>query len=132
VTPSGDGIANIPGTNGTGFFAAAAINIGTGATITASADDGGKGLPLTLTICQTNPSTGQCLSPQTASVTTTFNSNAALTFTVFVQGNGNIPFDPANNRLFLRFNDGGGVTRGATDVAVRTTINPIAPMAAAQ
>jgi hypothetical protein len=30
-------------------------------------------------------------------VTTTFNNNATLTITVFAPGNGNIPFDPANN-----------------------------------
>jgi hypothetical protein len=120
ATPTNDGIANIPGNTGTGFFAAAGVNIGSTASITASADDGGHGLPVTLTICQTNPGTGQCLSPPAASTTTTFNSNSTLTYTVFVQGNGNIPFDPANNRLFLRFKDASGVTRGATNVAVRT------------
>jgi hypothetical protein len=120
ATQSNDGITNISGNAGSGFFAAAGINIGTAATITASADDGGRGLPLTLTICQTDPNTAACLSPPAASTTTTFNVNSTLTYTVFVQGNGNIPFDPARNRLFLRFKDGGGVTRGATNVAVRT------------
>lgn len=120
ATTTNDGIANVPGTTGTGFFAAAGINIGTAATITASADDGGRGLPLSLSICQTDPVSGACLSPPAASTTTTFNSNATLTYTVFAQGVGNIPFDPANNRLFLRFKDGDGVTRGATNVAVRT------------
>jgi len=120
ATVGNDGIVHIPGTNGTGFFAAAGVNIGATATITASADDGGHGLPVSLTICQTNPGTGACLSPPAASTTTTFNSNATLTYTVFVQGSGNIPFDPGNNRLFLRFKDGGAVTRGATNVAVQT------------
>ena len=124
VTPSGDGIVNIPGNTATGFFAAAGINIGATATITASADDGGRGLPLTLSICQTNPGTGACLSPPAASTTTTFDSNATLTYTVFAQGAGNIPYDPANSRLFLRFKDAGGVTRGATNVAVRTQAAP--------
>ena len=39
---------------------------------------------------------------------------------IFVQGNGNVPFDPAANWVFVRFKDGGNVTRGSTSVAVRT------------
>ena len=53
-------------------------------------------------------------------MTTTINANATPTFGIFVQGNGNVPFDPALNRIFVRFKDGGGVTRGSTSVAVRT------------
>jgi hypothetical protein len=60
------------------------------------------------------------LSPPASWVQTNFGSGSVLTFTVFVQGTGNVPFDPGNNRLFLRFNDNAGVTRGATNVAVQT------------
>ena len=120
ATSSGDGIVGIAGNTGTGFFAAAGINIGAGATITASADDGGRGLPIVLSICQSDPNTAVCLSPATASTTTTFNANAIATYSIFVRGTAFVPFDPANNRLFLRFKDAAGVTRGATGVAVRT------------
>jgi hypothetical protein len=49
----------------------------------------------------------------------TFHANATPTFAIFAQGNGVVPFDPANNRIVVRFKDGGGVT-GATSVPVRT------------
>jgi hypothetical protein len=122
ATPSNDGIVNIPGTAGTGLFATAAVNIGAAATITASADDGGAGLPVNLSICQTNPSTGQCTNPATPgpSATVAVANNQTVTFTVFAKGAGTVPFDPANNRLFLRLKDAGALTRGATGAAVRT------------
>jgi hypothetical protein len=53
-------------------------------------------------------------------VTAQIDANATPTFAIFVQGHGTVPFDPGNNRIFVRFKDGGGVTRGATSVAVRT------------
>ena len=52
--------------------------------------------------------------------TTNIAANATPTFAIFVRGSGNVLFDPARNRIFVRFKDGGGVTRGATSVAVRT------------
>ena len=42
------------------------------------------------------------------------------TFAVFGLAQGSIPFDPANNRVFVRYKDQNGVVRGATSVAVRT------------
>jgi hypothetical protein len=55
-----------------------------------------------------------------SSVATTINANATPTFGVFVQGSGNVPFDPAANRIFVRFRDGGAVIRGSSSVSVRT------------
>jgi uncharacterized repeat protein (TIGR01451 family) len=130
VTPSQDGIVAIPGNTGTGFFVAAAINVGSLGTITATADDNGRALPLALTICETNPTTGACINPPAPTVSTTaaVPHNGTIYYTVFVQGSGAIAFDPANNRLFLRLRSADGVTRGATNVAVRTGPAPSAEL----
>jgi hypothetical protein len=114
------GVVDIPGVSGTGAFAVATVNVGASATITASADTGAAILPVNVFLCETNPAGGQCISTIGTSVSTTINAGATPTFGIFVQGNGNVPFDPAGNRIFVRFKDGGGVTRGSTSVAVRT------------
>ena len=120
VTLSNDGIMNVPGTNGAGAFAVATVNVGATETITASADTGAAILPVNVFLCETNPATGQCISAIGPTVTTAINANATPTFGIFVQGNGTVPFDPAANRIFVRFKDGDNVTRGSTSVAVRT------------
>jgi len=120
ATATNDGIVNIPGDAGTGAFAVATFNVGASVNATVTADTGAATLPVIITLCQTNPSTGQCLTPPGAAIPVTIASNATPTFAVFVQGTGNVAFDPANKRVFLRFKDAGGVTRGATSVAVRT------------
>ena len=118
ATPSGDGIVNIPGVTGTGIFSIATANVGAMSVITASADTGTVNLPVSLSICETNPTTGDCISPIQPSIVTTIEATA--TFTVFVNGAGNVPLDPADNRIIVRFQDGSGITRGSTSVAVTT------------
>ena len=120
ATTTNDGIVNIPGTNGTGAFSVATVNVGATAAITASADTGAAALPINILLCETNPATGACISAIGPSVATTINAGATPTFGIFVQGSGNVPFDPAGNRVFVRFTDGVNVPRGATSVAVRT------------
>ena len=102
ATPTNDGIVNIPGTNGTGAFAVATVNVGATGAITASADTGATSLPLTVSLCETNPATGQCISGIGSTVATTINANATPTFGIFVQASGNVPFDPAANRVFVQ------------------------------
>jgi len=113
------GIVEIPGATGTGVFAVATVNVGTGASITASAS-APPGLGVTVNVCETDPGTGACISAVGPSVTTTIGPGATPTFGFFVTGSGGVPFDPANNRLVVTFADGGGTTRGSTSVAVRT------------
>lgn len=120
-TPSGDGILTLPGSFGANAFAVATVNVGSQGIITASPDTGSSTLPLDLFICETNSTTGQCLTTPAASVTTTINANATPTFTIFANGRGDlIPLDPANNRIHVRYKDAANETRGSTSVAVES------------
>lgn len=114
------GIVNIPGTTGTGAFAVATVNLGTTGEITVSADTGDANLPLSLSLCETNPATGNCLAAPSPSITTEITANATPTFSIFTTGTASIPLDPAANRIFTRFTDDTGAVRGSTSVAVRT------------
>ena len=119
ATPTADGTVDIPGSNGSNAFAVSTVNVGSTATITASARTSVT-LPLVLSICETNPTTGGCLSAPTGSATSSVSAGATPTYSVFVTGTGTVPFDPANNRIVVEFKDAGAVVRGATSVAVRT------------
>jgi hypothetical protein len=120
ATTKNDGIVHVPGAGQSGAFAVATVNIGAGANITATADTGNGTPPVAITLCQTNPTTGACLATPAASVTTNIASNATPTFGIFVNATAAIPLDPANARVFVRFEDSGKVTRGSTSVAVTT------------
>lgn len=90
------------------------------------ADTGAAGLAVSIALCETDPdptALGACINPRAPTfdpVITTIDADATPTFSAFVVGAGNVPFDPANNRVFVRFRDSAGVVRGATSVAVRT------------
>ena len=115
-----NGIVDIPGVNGIGVFSVASVNVGAGGEIKVTADTGGVELPLSLLLCQTDPTSGACLQDPTSEVHTEIAANATPTFGIFVAGSGQVPFDPAAHRVFVRFRDQAGVVRGATSVAVRT------------
>ena len=121
ATVLADGIVHVPGAGSSAAFAVATVNVGTGGLITASADTGSTSLPLALFLCETEPSTGACQAPPAASVTTQITAGATPSFAVFVVTNGEVPFDPAGKRVFVRFKDSQAITRGATSVAVTTT-----------
>src|SRR5262249_14798667 len=120
-----DGNMAINGVNGIGVMATAAIDIGAGGTVVFAPTDTPFGqlprnLPLTLLVCQTN-SSGACITPATpaASTTVTIATNQTAFFTVFAAGQGTpIPYDPANNRVFLLAKQG-GTPVGEASVAVK-------------
>jgi hypothetical protein len=120
-TRSNDGIVNVP-LPGKGLYSAAAINIGAASEITASVDDGGSKLPVKVTLCQSNPSTGACANGTTPAATQrlTIASGEIVTFTIYVEATAPVPFDPVLNRLHLRLKTNDFVTRGSASLAVRT------------
>jgi len=120
ATLANDGIASAQGVSGAGVLSVATVNVGASGTIIVTADTGNSTLPVSIAICQTNPTTGACLTPAGSSVTTVINANATPTFGIFLTGFGQIAFQPATNRAFIRFRDSGNVVRGATSVALRT------------
>ncbi len=120
ATLQNDGIVHVTGSPSTGVFAVATINLGSADTITASTGTGDATLPITVTICQTNPQTGVCLQTPGPTAATTIAANATPTFGIFVSASGTVAFDPANSRIFVQFTDSTGAVRGETSVAVET------------
>lgn len=123
ATLSNDGIARIDPATGTGAFSVASVNVGDSASLQVTADTGSAMLPVQLSLCQTNPTTGICINPVTPTanlVTTTIGTNETPTFSVFASAGENVPLDPANTRAFVRFRDDAGMNRGATSVAITT------------
>ena len=120
ATMQNDGIVHVTGTPSEGEFAVATDNLGSGDTITVAANTGAATLPVAITLCQTNPQSGQCLQTRSATVTTTIDSNATPTFGVFVSASGAVALNPANNRIFVTFTDSTNTVRGETSVAVET------------
>jgi hypothetical protein len=119
ATPDNDGIVTVP-PGGTGVFAVATVNVGTEAHIIASADTNGVVLPIRMLMCQTNPATGQCISAMVPSLARVMPAGSTFTLEILVTASDAVQFNPAVNRVFIRFEDTDAVTRGSTSVAVRT------------
>jgi len=119
ATAGGNGIVTMP-RGGAAAFAVATSNLGAPSLIIVSADIGDAGLPVTLSLCQSNPQTGQCLATPSATVPLSFAGGATPTFSIFVTATAPIPLDPAKARAFVRFKDAAGNLHGSTSVAVET------------
>ena len=82
ATVTNDGIVSLDPASG-GAFAVAAINLGASEDITVTLDTGtANPLPISFSICETDPATSQCISDVGASVTTRINQGATPTFGV--------------------------------------------------
>jgi streptogramin lyase len=120
ATLTNDQILHITGSAGSGAFAVATFNLGASAMITVTANTGASNIPLMLNLCQTNPQSGQCISPIGPMVTTQINNGDTPTFAVFVSALNQVILDPADNRIFVSLTDPIGALRGGTSVAVET------------
>ena len=122
ATTTNNGVMELA--NNSGFFTAATINVGSSAMISVSADTGNATLPMTLSVCQTDPLTSVCINPTvpgTEPVVLEVTEGDSPTFAVFANSSDSIALDPANSRVFIRFSDELGEIRGATSVAVQNT-----------
>ncbi len=61
ATTGNNGIVDVPGVGGVGAFAVASVNLGSGGSITVSADAGSVAVPVNLNVCQTDPQSGICI-----------------------------------------------------------------------
>jgi len=127
---TGTGTIDMPASaGGVAAFAVATVNVGTTGTITASADTGSAvSLPVSISVCQTNPVSGVCINPSVpaGTATTTIADGETPTFAFFLTASGPIPFDPANNRAFVRFTDSGAIVRGSTSTALMSDVSSFA------
>lgn len=124
LTASNNGIVELPGEDGAGFFAVASINVGNDANLNVQAVLADPTTSVVVSICESNPVTAACINPVEPSVSPvalTIASGETPTFSIFVSATGPVPLDPANTRIQVQFiEQTNGEIRGATSVAVST------------
>lgn len=116
ATATGNGIIET-GIDQAAAFSVASINVGAGANVEVTPSALGQQMD-SLSICQTDPATAQCLAAPAASASLFIGQNETPTFSIFMQHDGEVAFSPAVNRISVAFDDS-GTARGATSVAVR-------------
>jgi hypothetical protein len=122
VTPSGNTVLTVPVGGSSAFTVEAENKSGASfPSITVKTSTGANpSLPVQVTLCQTNPSTGQCLSGPVATASLVpFASSATAAFSVFVKATATIPSSPGNEVLLL-FTNSGGTVEGSATVTVVT------------
>jgi hypothetical protein len=122
ATPSGTDVLTIP-VGGSAAFAVATENQSGQSypSVTVKTSTGSNTtLPVQVTLCETNPSTGQCLVAPAATVTLSpFANGATPTFSVFVTAMAAIASSPGNQVIVL-FTNPGGTVLGSASVFVVT------------
>jgi hypothetical protein len=105
--------------NGANAFAVALSNVGANATgdITVTANTGGVALPINITVMETDPPTGAVIGDN---ILQNVAAGENRTVAVFVTFHGPVSFNPALNRIFIRFLDENGDLVGSTSTAVST------------
>jgi hypothetical protein len=124
LPPTHDGILALPPTAPrSNAFAVATTNLGIASNaITVQADTGDVVLPLAMSVCRTDPTGTSCIEgpvDAASGLVTAFAENGTPTFAIFATATGDIPFNPAENRIFVRFKTPDGKSRGATSVSGR-------------
>ena len=118
VTPDANGLLTLAGSPGAGAFSVATVNVGRADSLPRRRTRALRAYPSTFR------SVGRSRRPAYArgggGVTVQIDPGSTPTFAVFVFARGAVPYDPAANRIFVRFKDADGTTRGATSVAVKT------------
>ena len=122
VTASGTNLLTIP-VGGSAAFAVASENQSGQSypSITVKTSTGSNtSLPVQVTLCETNPSTGQCMAAPAPSVTLApFAAGATPTFSVFVTATAAIASSP-NNQVIVLFTNPSGAVFGSASVLVDT------------
>jgi hypothetical protein len=107
--------------NGMKAFPVTVTNDGAGEMLSVSADTGAAPLPLSLTVCSSDPKAGACSSPASKSASVSFAKQSTRSFSVLVRAADFIAQDPAA-RIFVRFTDARGALRGLVTAAVKTPL----------
>jgi hypothetical protein len=122
ATSSGTNVLTIPVGGSAAFTVASQNQSGQSyPSITVKTSTGANpSLPVQVTLCQTNPSTGQCMATPGPTVTVApFAAGATPTFSVFVTATAAIASSPSNEVLVL-FTNASGTVLGSASVLVVT------------
>ena len=122
ATVGNSGFVDLSGTNQAGAFAVATANVGSLSSVIVSASSTvpASEANLTLEVCRTNAVSGACETPRVASFSQLMQAGQTLTFAVFVRASGSVASNPSTNRVVVNFRTPGGLSLGATTVAVRS------------
>jgi len=121
ATQNADQIMDIAGLGQFAAYSAAAVNIGADGYFDVKAEYTGANGPVTALLCETDATSGACLASPAAIIQSSIVSGDISTFAVFALRDGDVAFDPANNRIRLRFTDSSSLIAGETGIATRGT-----------